>query len=140
MRGFITGEEGARRSFVSGRVALLIVVGLTITMMLAMPLREYLKQKSEINSLSKSVDQQRSDVSSLQQQAEMWKTPEYIREQARQRLNYMFPGEVGYIVVRPGDSPNVLSQAQVPTDTPVGPWYQRLYNSLSAADQQPATQ
>ena len=73
--------DGARRSFVSGRTAILIGIGVIAVILLALPLREYLAQRSEINSASQKMSDQQAKVDSLQQQVDQWQKEDYVRGQ-----------------------------------------------------------
>ena len=126
--------DGARRSFVSGRTAILIGIGVIAVILLALPLREYLAQRSEINSASQKISEQQSKVDALQQQVDQWQKEDFVRGQARERLHFMLPGEIGYKVIDPGSTENKLAQQAPQTDGPSGPWYDRLWRSIRAAE------
>lgn len=126
--------DGARRSFVSGRTAILIGIGVIAVILLALPLREYLAQRSEINSASQKMSDQQAKVDSLQQQVDQWQKEDYVRGQARERLHFMLPGEIGYKVIDPGSTENKLAEHAPQTDGPSGPWYDRLWRSIRAAE------
>jgi cell division protein FtsB len=133
----VARQGGARRSFVSSRTAALIGIGVIAVILLALPMREYLRQRSEINSAGDARAEQQAKVDDLQRQVDQWKDPEYVRNQARLRAGMSLPGEVKYRVVRPGGNENPF-QAQVPREAPLqGPWYFKLWNSVRAADRQP---
>ena len=125
--------DGARRSFVSGRTAILIGIGVIAVILLALPLRECLAQRSEINSASQKMSDQQAKVDSLQQQVDQWQKEDYVRGQARERLHFMLPGEIGYKVIDPGSTENKLAEHAPQTDGPSGPWYDRLWRSIRAA-------
>ncbi len=125
---------GARRSFVSGRAAILLTIAVVAVILLALPLREYLSQRSEISSAGAKAAQQQQRVDELQRQVDLWENDDYVRGQARERLHFLLPGEVGYKVIDPNDSENKLEQQLVEADAPKGPWYDRLWNSVDAAD------
>jgi len=126
--------DGARRSFVSGRTAILIGIGVIAVILLALPLREYLAQRSEINSASQKMSDQQAKVDSLQQQVDQRQKEDYVRGQARERLHFMLPGEIGYKVIDPGSTENKLAEHAPQTDGPSGPWYDRLWRSIRAAE------
>ena len=107
--------DGARRSFVSGRTAILIGIGV-------------------INSASQKISEQQSKVDALQQQVDQWQKEDFVRGQARERLHFMLPGEIGYKVIDPGSTENKLAQQAPQTDGPSGPWYDRLWRSMRAAE------
>lgn len=125
--------DGARRSFVSSRTAILLGIAVIAVILLALPLREYLAQRGEINSASQKMAEQQAKVDGLQKQVDDWQSEEFVRGQARERLHFMLPGEVGYKIIDPGASENKLAERAPQTDGPSGPWYDRLWNSMRAA-------
>lgn len=77
---------------------------------------------------------QQAKVDSLQQQVDQWQKEDYVRGQARERLHFMLPGEIGYKVIDPGSTENKLAEHAPQTDGPSGPWYDRLWRSIRAAE------
>ncbi|MGB3676581.1 MAG: septum formation initiator family protein [Candidatus Nanopelagicales bacterium] len=126
--------DGARRSFVSSRTAILLGIAVVAVILLALPLREYLAQRGEINSASQKMAEQQAKVDSLQKQVDDWQDEDFIRGQARERLHFLLPGEVGYKIIDPGTTENKLAERAPQTDGPSGPWYDRLWNSMRAAE------
>ena len=126
--------DGARRSFVSSRTAILLGIAVVAVILLALPLREYLSQRGEINSASQKMAEQQAKVDSLQKQVDDWQDEDFIRGQARERLHFLLPGEVGYKIIDPGTTENKLAERAPQTDGPSGPWYDRLWNSMRAAE------
>ena len=112
---------------------LLLVLAALVTT-LALPLREYVQQQSHIRSLQQQVELTGQRVESLKQQAEQWQDPDFIEAQARERLHYVFPGEVGYVVLTPED----VQQAREPEIRVQRPqrdaWYDTFWSSVQAAD------
>lgn len=58
----------------------------------------YLGQRQQIAALAHSVQVSEADVAALQQQKDRWNDPAYVSSQARERLYYVRPGEVVYLV------------------------------------------
>lgn len=127
--------DGARRSFVSGRTAVLLGIAVIAVILLALPLREYLAQRSEINTASDKMAEQQARVDELQKSVDQWQKDDFVRGQARERLHFMLPGEVGYKVIDSGSSENPLAERAPQVEAPRGPWYDRLWRSVRAAEQ-----
>ena len=70
----------------------------------------YVDQRQQIAALAQAVEVSQDDVASLEAQRDRWKDPAYITTQARERLYYVRPGEVVYLV------DNDLTAAQTPQD------------------------
>jgi len=128
--------EGARKSFVSKRNAIVLTVVVAIVLLLALPMREYLRQHAEISSSQQQLDAQQKRVDQMQHEADLWSDDDYVRSQARQRLHFLLPGEVGYQVIQPGQGTNELQAAGIEQGPVKGPWYSKLWDSVKHADRQ----
>ena len=89
------------------------------------PRRSALEQESA--ELSASVHE-------LETELRLWDDPTYVRAQARARLGFVLPGEVGYVVVDENGTAQPVTTAEGIPVTADGPWYSRLWASLEAAD------
>jgi len=132
-----TTAETGRRTFLSGRTLLIIGLFLVLIVTTAIPFKSYLDQRSRINDLQSMQDANAARISELQNQVERWKDPAYVKAQARNRLHYVMPNEVGYIVLE-ADEAQAVVQNQT-NDVGVRPvWYRTLWSSLQdAADTAP---
>ena len=70
-------------------------------------------------------------MASLQQELEDWQDPAFVVAQARSRLHFVFPGEVGYVVLGEDDRP-ITPEVEQQSDA--SPWYARLWDSTLQAD------
>lgn len=80
---------------------LLIVAALVV---LAPSLKTLVEQRQQIAGLQAEVDQAKSAVTDLRGEVDRWKDPAYIESQARNRLYYVFPGDVSYLVIGEGSA------------------------------------
>lgn len=96
-------------------VLLLVVAGLVVSWVY--PVRTFLSQRSQIHAMQAQVAADTESVAQLQVSSAQWQDPAFIREQARERLRLVAPGETGYIVT---DSRST-SPTPVPTPTVSGP-------------------
>lgn len=119
------------RPALTGRAAILVLVLAALVVTLAIPVRAWLSQQSEIAALEADVAQARERVAGLEQELADWEDPAFVVAQARSRLHFVFPGEVGYVVLGEDDRP-IVPEAQQPTDQ--APWYSRLWESTLQAD------
>ena len=122
--------SGARPTL-TGRAAILILVVAALVVTLAIPLRAWLSQRAEISSLEADVSQARDRVAALEAQVKDWDDPAFVVAQARSRLHFVFPGEVGYVVLGEDDRPVVPDAMESTTQDP---WYTRLWDSARQAD------
>lgn len=108
-----------------------------VVLMLAYPLREYLAQRNQISHLRAMQAQQRSQVAALELRRRQWQDPAFVKAQARKRLQYVMPGEVGYVIIDPGRRPAKPARSALTVagrSGPAAPWYSQLWGSVQAAD------
>ncbi|QLD10637.1 FtsB family cell division protein [Microbacterium oleivorans] len=58
----------------------------------------YLDQRAQIAALEESVRVEQDEVVALEAEREQWRDPAFITTQARERLYYVRPGEVVYLI------------------------------------------
>jgi cell division protein FtsB len=122
--------SGARPTL-TGRAAILVLVLAALVVTLAIPLRAWLSQQAEIAALEADVAQARERVAGLQAELQDWEDPAFVIAQARSRLHFVFPGEVGYVVLGEDDRPIVPEEQRAADEAP---WYSRLWDSTLQAD------
>lgn len=117
---------------------MVIMLGLVVlaAFVLVPTIGTYLDQRQQIAALEAAVKVSQSDVADLQAQRERWKDPAYITTQARERLYYVKPGEVVYLV--DDDLPPALEpQEQAPVSDELKQtqtdWMSQLVRSVTAA-------
>ena len=120
------------RPTLTGRAAILVLVLAALVVTLAIPLRAWMSQQSEIAALESDVAQARERVTGLEAELKDWEDPAFIIAQARSRLHFVFPGEVGYVVLGEDDRPIVPEEEERAADE--APWYSRLWDSTLQAD------
>lgn len=80
----------------------LLAIVLSITagcLMLAPGVTTWFNQIQDINDLKAQVAAAKEAVKNMQAERKRWDDPVYIRAQARDRLYYVMPGEVSYLVM-----------------------------------------
>jgi len=82
----------------SSWVSLISVIVLG-TFIVSQDVQTYLDQRREIVEMEQSIAQAEADVEQMQAERDRWQDPVYIRSQARDRLYYVLPGEVSYLVM-----------------------------------------
>ena len=119
-----------RSTRLTGRAAVLAVVICAIALSLAYPVREYVTQRRQIDSLVAQQQDMQAQVKSMEAQQAKLASPAYIEQLARQELDMCFPGTRCYIVE--GGQP-LISTAQAARTGPA-PWYDKLWQSVRQAD------
>jgi hypothetical protein len=79
----------------------LLLVVTTLVLSAALPLREFLDQRSAIAELEASADATRERVAELEEERRRLDDPAHIAAEARRRLHMARPGEVGYVLLGP---------------------------------------
>ena len=125
--------DGPRRGkpTFTGRAAVLAVVVAALALALAAPARELLSQRSQISSLNSSIASQQQQVAALQKAQKQWANSTYVEQQARDRLHYVFPGQVPYVTLSP--TPVASASAAAAQALASQPWYGRLWSSVQVA-------
>ncbi|WP_426320359.1 FtsB family cell division protein [Microbacterium sp. E-13] len=79
---------------------MVIMMGLVVlaAFVLVPTIGTYVEQRQKVAALEAAVQLSRDQVAELESQRERWEDPAYITTQARERLYYVKPGEVVYLV------------------------------------------
>ena len=77
-------------------VLVMIVLGIFI---LAPQAQLWFEQRQAIADLQAQVQARKDDLKNMQVQRNRWNDPSFVRAQARNRLFYVMPGEVSYVVM-----------------------------------------
>jgi hypothetical protein len=125
-------------------VTMLAGVGVVLVIMLAPYLRPWLAQRSDIAAKQAEVESLQRQVDELKAQRERWNDPVFVKAQARERLNFVMPGELGYVVLDDGDKQRKMAdpaqQAAVDAGRISGrPWYDVFWQSMQLAGRPAAT-
>lgn len=93
-----------RRLQISGFTVAIFVLLVTALIVLAPSLRLLVEQQNEIAALEREVAEQQAAVEGLQTEIDRWSDPAYIEAQARDRLLYVYPGDISYLVIDDGET------------------------------------
>ena len=85
------------RSF-SGRLLVLGLAMGAVTLLLAPNVHTYLQQRAEISSLRQDIAAKEVQQGANEAELNRWDDPAYIKQQARNRVSMLMPGETGYWV------------------------------------------
>lgn len=126
------------RSNVTGRAIALAVVLLILVISYASSLRIYVEQAQEIAATKAEISQRSQRIAELQAEKTRWDDPAYVAEQARDRLGWVVPGEIGYVVVDPAGKPlgggARIEAGGTPAPSPTTPWWTKVWDSVETAD------
>jgi cell division protein FtsB len=124
--------SGIRLSAFSAIMLSLVVLGAWV---LVPTLGTYIDQRQKIAALEASIQVSHDEIAALEKQRERWRDPAYITTQARERLYYVKPGEVVYLIDNDLD-PAALPREQEPVsdtleETPAD-WMAQILRTLTA--------
>ncbi|TPW97222.1 septum formation initiator family protein [Schumannella luteola] len=105
-----TWLRGFRLSGFALTVLGLIVAALVV---LAPQLKTLVEQRQQIAQLEQQVADAQSDLDDLDAEVARWSDPAYIESQARDRLFYVFPGDVAYLVIDDDGSPQASDEQPI---------------------------
>lgn len=120
------------RPTLTGRAVILAAILGMLVLTLAVPLLELVAQRAEINALRASNEAAQARVDELVLREERLKDPAYVTSMIRERLHYVLPGEVGYVVLDPQEAP---APVKAGAKAAAAPWYATLWQSVEKADQ-----
>jgi cell division protein FtsB len=122
---------------INARAIALILAGIFVLLTLAVPLRALIQERREIKQLQMQVVSQQVKIDDLNNRKERLKDPAYLQALARERLNYVFPGEIGLILLDEETNTAIsgVPGALVPNNDDA--WYTKLWTSTKLADQPP---
>jgi cell division protein FtsB len=134
-KGYRSRNLNFNRNQGSGRAFAITAVFFALALFLAPPIKNYFTQRAQISALESRLSSDYAALEAARQELMLWKDPEYVKSQARERLHFVMPGERQYIVT--GEEEEIdqsATTAKVVEGLPEGqPWYIRLVASISEA-------
>jgi len=125
--------SGIRLSAFSVIMLSLVVLGAWV---LVPTVGTFIDQRQKIAALEASVQVSESEIAALVAERERWNDPAYITTQARERLYYVKPGEVVYLIDNDLD-PSALPREQDPVSDTLeekqADWMPQLLRTVVAA-------
>lgn len=123
---------GIRLSAFSVIMLSLVVLGAWV---LVPTLGTFIDQRQKIAALEASVQVSEDEIAALQAERERWDDPAYITTQARERLYYVKPGEVVYLIDNDLDPASLPREQEPVSDTleeKPADWMPQLLRTLVA--------
>lgn len=131
-----TATSAGRTPLITGRAVLLGVLVLVLLLTLAGPVRSFVAGRQALAELAADNQALALRQQQLQAQLDRQADPAYVVQQARERLNFVLPGD-RVVVVADGTVTEGEQPAQTPgttQDTEQLPWYEGLLESVDTAD------
>lgn len=121
------------------RAVALFVLILVLAVSYFNSLRVYFDQQRQIDEARAHVAERTEAISSLETELHRWQDPAFVKAQARSRLGWVMPGEVGYRVIGEDGKPidtdvQIDRSGSVPPGEEPPTWYESLWGSVATAD------
>lgn len=111
----------------------LVVLGAWV---LVPTLGTYIDQRQKIAALEDAVQLSQDQIDALEREQQRWNDPAFITTQARERLYYVKPGEVVYLIdndLDAGDLPRTQKPISDTIEEGEDDWMPQLLRSVAAA-------
>jgi cell division protein FtsB len=129
-----------RRATLTARAAVLAVALASVALALALPFKVWVAQRGQISDLQVQTRAAQQRIAQLRAEQQRWADPQFVRQQARQRLHYVMPGETAYVVLDDRNAKRAHARHRTPSQVQLtGPWYSRLWQSVQAAGTSPSS-
>ncbi|CAB4888043.1 MAG: hypothetical protein F2808_00520 [Actinobacteria bacterium] len=128
---------GVRVSGLTILVVILTVMGVGI---LGPQINIFVQQRHEVADLEEQIRAKKAAIDNLQKERARWDDPAFIRAQARERLFYVMPGDISFIVIN--DVPLTEQVVEKPSSTvqsTQSDWMRGIFNSVMVAGLSDAT-
>ncbi|WP_425863593.1 FtsB family cell division protein [Arthrobacter sp. TWP1-1] len=127
------------RSF-SGRLLVLGLAMGVVTVLLAPNVHTFLQQRAEISALRADIAVKEGQQDNFEAELARWDDPAYVKQQARDRVSMLMPGETGYWVYgangveavagAPDADAAKSSTAKNSTEISIKPWVDGLWDAV----------
>jgi cell division protein FtsB len=111
----------------------LMLVGLAFITNLV-PFRQILEQQDRVEQAQIQLARLAADNVALESQVAALNTPLEIERLAREKMGFVWSGEIGYVVLEPATDQRLANQSQLQVEPIARPWYQRIWDFLTGAD------
>jgi len=119
----------------------LVLVLAVLMVSYASSFRAYLEQRRQLSDLHDQIARSNANIKDLQREQERWSDPAYRQQMARDKFNFVMPGEVSLIVLDENGEPlghvDTLSDPKVATDGGRPEWYDAAWDSVLLAGNPP---
>lgn len=134
--------EPAPRPRLTGRAAILILVIAVLTVSYASSMRAYLQLRDQIEGLKAKNAAYTASIDDMEREIRRHRDPAFIEAQARERFDFVMPGESSYRVIdengQPMDSEEALSDPDALAANQPPPWWDTVWGTVELAGKPPA--
>lgn len=120
------------RSALTPRAAILTAVVALVVATVALPMRDLVAQRNRINALRDRQAVATEELKAMNARIARWNDPAFVAVQARERLHFVLPGQVGYVVLEADNAP-LLLHGKAPSRGRSQSWYAALWGGIKRA-------
>lgn len=85
--------------FLGQRLFIVSALTVVLALMFAPLVRAFVDQRAALHAVETELESNKQRLTELDAEKERWEDPAYVRQQARERLMFVEPGDIPYIVV-----------------------------------------
>ena len=123
-----------RRPWLAAGTLLILLIGLAFLTQVV-PYRQILEARHDVSEAQAHLAQLEAENRQLESNVEALGTDAEIEKLARQKLGYVRPGEVAYVVLDPPDAPATASAPETDdVEEESRTWVERIWDFLTGAD------
>ena len=131
------GSPGTRAGgSLTGRALILAAVVALLVLALSVPVRNWLAQRAEVTALRADIAASSERIEQLQTELARWSDPAFVSTEARRRLHFVLPGEIGYVTISSDGRPAEAVLSEAAAQAPRG-WHSLVWESIERADGPP---
>ena len=131
------GNSGTREGgSLTGRALILAAVVALLVLALSVPVRNWLAQRAEVTALRADIAASSERIGELQTELARWSDPAFVSTEARRRLHFVLPGEIGYVTISRDGRPAEAVLSEAAAQAPRG-WHSLVWESIERADGPP---
>lgn len=120
----------------TSRALILMAVFALLVLALSVPVRAWLSQRAEVAALRADIGASSERIAELQTELTRWSDPAFVSTEARRRLHFVLPGEIGYVTISADGRPAEAVLSEAAAAAPRG-WHSVVWDSIERADGPP---
>ena len=128
-----SGPPGGSGGSITSRALILVCVFALLVLALSVPVRAWLSQRAEVAALRADISASSERIAELQTELGRWSDPAFVSTEARRRLHFVLPGEIGYVTISGDGRPAEAVLSEAAATAPRG-WHSVVWESLERAD------
>lgn len=127
--------RGVSRTALWTATLAMVIAGIGVVTAI-IPFRHIIDQQRRLDTAMAELEDWKQENALLEREVEALSSPQEIERLAREKLGYVLPGEVPYVVVEPpeGVTTTTVNDTSVVAPPEQVPWYQDIWEFFTGAD------